>query len=93
MCTVLLPPGGNPIAFNKYIIFFYLIKKYIYSYRKCIVYDKLLRITVYIYIYLFIYAHVHNYIRTYVHTYIHIYTNIQSFLNMRVNFYRKNVYV
>jgi hypothetical protein len=21
MCTVLLPPGGNPIAFNKYIVY------------------------------------------------------------------------
>ena len=25
MCTVLLPPGDNPIAFNKYIIYQYII--------------------------------------------------------------------
>ena len=27
MCTVLLPPGGNPIAVNKYIISYLLILK------------------------------------------------------------------
>jgi hypothetical protein len=26
MCTVLLPPGGNPIAVNKYIISYHIIK-------------------------------------------------------------------
>jgi len=25
MCTVLLPPGGNPIAANKYVIYIILL--------------------------------------------------------------------
>ena len=28
MCTVLLPPGDNPIAVNKYIISYYYILRY-----------------------------------------------------------------
>jgi len=39
MCTVLLPPGGYPIAVNKYIISFIILhpqtsKNYIISYHK-----------------------------------------------------------
>ena len=29
MCTVLLPPGDNPIAVNKYIISYHIISKYV----------------------------------------------------------------
>jgi hypothetical protein len=33
MCTVLLPPGGYPIAVNKYIISYHIISYHIISYH------------------------------------------------------------
>jgi len=33
MCTVLLPPGVNPIAVNKYIIPYHIITYHIISYH------------------------------------------------------------
>jgi hypothetical protein len=32
MCTVLLPPGDNPIAVNKYIISYHIIKNVAFLY-------------------------------------------------------------
>ena len=34
MCTVLLPPGGNPIAVNKYIISYFILERRAYPQPK-----------------------------------------------------------
>ena len=47
--------------------------EYIYSYLKCIVYDKLLKPRQSFRITLYIYIHIHTYIHTYIHTCIHTY--------------------